>query len=156
MIHGRTIRGEGEKRAPADKTYRSYHAMKGRCLNENHSRYEDYGARGISICDRWLFGEDGLSGFECFLKDVGERPSEEHSVDRLDVNLNYEPGNCKWSTLKEQRRNTRATRWVEIYGETISFAEAVETYGQVPYATARMRVQRGWDDVKAITTPKKI
>lgn len=152
MIHGMTIRGDGLKRKPANPTYRSYHAMKGRCYNQNHSRYSDYGARGIAVCDRWIFGESGLSGFECFLKDMGERPSENHSIERIKNEEGYSSDNCRWATFKEQSRNTRSTRWVEINEERISFAEAVETYGEVSYMTARMRVQRGWDDVKAITT----
>lgn len=156
VIHGRTVRGEGERRAPADPTYRSYHAMKGRCLNKNHSRYESYGGRGISVCERWLNGDGVKSGFDCFLQDMGERPSELHSIGRKNNDLNYEPSNCAWETDKDQKRNTSATRWVFINDEKMSLAEAVERFSPVDYATVRMRMQRGWDDVRAIITPKRM
>lgn len=150
---GRTIHGHAPWRKPPSPEYRSYHAMKTRCLNENSTRFHDYGARGISICARWLDGENGKSGFECFLHDMGPKPSPEHTVGRLDNDKGYTPNNCAWSTSAEQARNSRATRWVEIEGQRMSFAEAVERFGRVTYRTARQRVQRGMPDVDAITTP---
>ncbi len=69
----------------------------------------NYYNRGISVCERWNTGDGSQSGFECFLMDVGSRPSVKHSIDRIDNNGNYEPGNCKWSTSLEQNRNTRKT-----------------------------------------------
>ena len=86
------------------KVYRAYYQMKTRCYNKNHTNYKYYGGRGIKVCKRWLHS------FENFLKDIGEPPSKEHSLDRIDSNGNYEPDNCKWSTQKEQIKNRRSFR----------------------------------------------
>jgi hypothetical protein len=77
--------------------------MKTRCLNPNTDDFKHYGGRGISICDRWL------DSYEAFLADMGRRPSAKHSIDRINVDGNYEPGNCRWATASEQRRNQRTS-----------------------------------------------
>lgn len=74
-----------------------------RCGNPNYREYRYYGGRGIRVCDRWK----GVLGFERFLADMGERPVGQ-TLDRKDVDGNYEPGNCRWATLVEQRANRRA------------------------------------------------
>jgi len=84
--------------------YRTWKAMKERCRNENASSYHLYGGRGISICDRWL----GKDGFLNFLADMGPR-LDGMTLDRIDVDGDYEPANCKWSTAKEQAQNRRMT-----------------------------------------------
>ena len=71
--------------------------------------YQDYGGRGITVCDRWLHAEGGKSGFDCFLADMGEKP-DGLTIDREDNNGNYEPGNCRWVTQAENTRNTRRTK----------------------------------------------
>lgn len=96
--HGATRNGE---RTP---TYSSWRSMRERVLNEYHHAFARYGGKGVEICDRWLDGEDGLTGFECFLLDMGERP-EGHSIDRIDTNGHYEPSNCRWATPTMQARN---------------------------------------------------
>lgn len=91
--------GEGSN-GKESAEYRTWTAMKSRCANPNHCNYPHYGARGIRVCERW-------QGYENFLADMGRRPSDGHSLDRIDSNGNYEPGNCRWATRMEQSGNQR-------------------------------------------------
>lgn len=81
-----------------------------RCTNPRYAQWAIYGGRGISVCDRWKFGDGKLHGFECFLIDMGARPSSSYSIDRINNDGNYEPSNCRWATAKEQASNRRASR----------------------------------------------
>lgn len=89
------------KQHVADPERRVWLNMKRRCLISNDYSYRWYGARGITVCERWS------SSYEAFLEDVGRRPNAEYSLDRIDNDGNYEPGNVRWATKSEQRRNQR-------------------------------------------------
>lgn len=100
---------------------KEYQALQGainRCNRPATRGYKHYGARGITVCDRWRFGEGGKTGFRCFLEDMGTAPSPQYSIDRIDVNGNYEPGNCRWATINEQSRNKTNNRWLTGFGKT--------------------------------------
>ncbi len=83
--------------------YRAWKAMITRCKNTRTKSYQNYGGRGVRVCDKWE------NSFEAFLSDVGAKPGPEYTLDRIDVNGDYCPENCKWATRKEQNRNKRTT-----------------------------------------------
>jgi len=92
--------GDGKESARA-REYIAWCHIKSRCNNPNTERYPSYGGRGIKVCDRWL------NSYENFLADMGRKPSAKHSIDRINVDGNYEPANCRWATDHEQRMNKR-------------------------------------------------
>lgn len=102
--HGHTRRGNDHP------LYGTWKAMKQRCADPKCKSYPDYGARGISVCARWTEGEGGETGFECFLADMGPKPTPAHSIDRKDNDGDYRPDNCRWATKSEQMRNRRRSR----------------------------------------------
>lgn len=126
-------------------TYHIWNNMWARCTNTNNQAYQDYGGRGIDVCDRW-------QTFENFLADMGERPRG-MSIDRRNNDLGYEPENCRWATTKEQSRNTRANFVIEFRGVTACLAEHCERLG-LAYKTISSRIYKhGWTVEKALSAP---
>jgi hypothetical protein len=110
--------------------YNSWTNMKMRCYNPNDAAYDDYGGRGIRVCDRWRFGEDGKSGFECFLEDMGPKPPDKRGIDRYpDNDGSYEPGNCRWATYAEQSLNVRANVNLTFNGKTQCISQWAKEIG---------------------------
>jgi len=97
--------------------------MLARCTNPNRAAWKHYGGRGITVCDRWRHGEDGRSGFECFLSDMGPRPQGK-TLDRHPNKAgNYEPGNCRWATWIQQQNNRTDNVLITAVGRTQTRAE---------------------------------
>lgn len=126
--------------------YRAWQTMRQRCTNPKNAAYPGYGGRGITICDRWL------NSPETFLADMGKKPSPKHEIDRIDNNKGYEPGNCRWATRKVNDRNRRTNHHLVLRGESKTIAEWCEILS-LPTDTVLKRVEAGWSDEKALTTP---
>lgn len=122
--------------ASASRLYRVWIAMRQRCYDPLNKRFPQYGGRGITVCPAW-------NDFEVFRRDVGDRPSASHTLDRRDNNGNYEPGNVRWATAQEQARNRRTSLMVTAWGETKTLAEwAEDPRCAVAYATLQYRIAR--------------
>lgn len=107
--------------------YTCYYSMLSRCHSSDAKAFPDYGARGIKVCARWRYGNTEKSGFQCFIEDMGLRPSMEHSIGRIDVDGNYIKENCRWETRGEQARNTRRNAFVMLNGERLNVGDALKT-----------------------------
>lgn len=116
-------------------TYRSWAGMKNRCLNPNEPAYRNYGGRGIKVCERWM-------EFTNFLADMGERQVDQ-SIERLDVNGNYEPGNCIWADDQTQGDNRRDTVRITVDGVTKTLKEW-SAITSIPRANIYFRLKSGW------------
>lgn len=128
------------------KEYRSWSKLKSRCFNEKDAKYPIYGSRGISVCDRWQVS------FENFYADMGPAPTHAHSIDRIDVNGDYRPDNCRWATAKEQARNRTTALMIEYRGEIRSLVEWAEIVG-IHWSTLRTRIKElNWPIEKAFNT----
>lgn len=126
--------------------YRCWMAIKNRCLNPKSRVYKDYGGRGVRICKRWLI-------FENFLADVGRRPTPKHTIDRFpNNNGNYQPGNVRWATRRQQIENRRSTIFVWYDGKKIPLMEACRIL-KLANNAVWMRIQRGQTPEEAISTP---
>lgn len=128
-------------------TYRSWASAKYRCLNPRDSAFHRYGGRGITICDRWR------QSFENFLADMGEKPTG-LTLDRINNDGNYEPGNCRWATYVMQNRNRRGTHPLTFAGITAPISEWAEITG-IHRMLIGQRVWNGWSVMRALTTPPR-
>lgn len=108
-------RGTAQRRHGLSKTpeYRIWKGMIARCENAGREYYPRYGGRGIKVCGAWR------ESFECFLRDMGRRPTPKHTLERIHNDSDYCPTNCRWATMQEQGQNTSRTRRITINGETL-------------------------------------
>lgn len=139
LIHGNSAKPE----------YLIWIKIKHRCNNPKDRQYPNYGGRGILLCKKWL-------DFEEFSKDMGPRPGPKHTIDRINNNGNYEPGNCRWATKKEQNNNKRNNVLVEIGSEIKTIAGWAAASG-LRHSTILERHKRGWvgfDLIKPVNSPK--
>lgn len=124
--------------------YYTWEGLIQRCTNDNATSYENYGGRGIQVCERWR------ESYKAFLEDVGRRPSGKHSLDRYpDRDGNYEPGNVRWATSSQQGRNRRNNRMVNFGGKEMCLADAVEIAG-MRYSLVHGRLRLGWSIDRAL------
>lgn len=106
------------------KEYKAYHLIISRCYNKNDTNFNNYGGRGIKVCDRWL------DGFINFYEDMGKKPSNDYSIDRYPNNDgNYEPNNCRWANRHEQSRNKRTNRFIDYNGESMILEDWSNFFG---------------------------
>lgn len=123
--------------------YKTWFRMLKRCGNPLDQDWKHYGGRGITVCERW---ED----FENFYADMGPKPSDKHSIDRINTDGNYEPANCRWATQLEQVRNRRSNRYITHNGETMCASEWARRLGLTPRMVLG-RLQRGYSPEEALT-----
>lgn len=126
--------------------YRIWQAMNARCNNPNNKSYGNYGGRGILVAGEWM----GPGGFTPFFEHVGPRPTPKHTLDRINNNLGYQPGNVRWATRHEQNRNKRGARLLTYSGKTMCMADWAIERG-IPIATICGRLRRGFTVAQALS-----
>jgi len=137
--HGHTIGGH-------TREYQIWANIKDRCYNQYNEHYHQYGGRGITMYEDWV------KSFDAFIKYIGHRPSNKHSVDRFPNNDgNYEPGNVRWATANQQMRNTRYTHNLTFDGKTLCIIDWAAETG-ISRGTINRRIKLGWDIGKILTT----
>ena len=127
---------------------RIYSSMKQRCYNPKCDEYYSYGGRGISVCQEW---KDSVVSFAEWAYQNGY--SDNLTLDRINVNGNYEPSNCRWVSIKVQANNKTNNVYHTINGIAKTLPDWCDYYG-VPYKIVKGRIDRGWDTFTALTTPK--
>lgn len=141
----RSFRGVSAKRRHS-RVHLAWCNMHQRCYNPKCRKYPVYGARGIKVCERWR------SSFAAFLEDMGDPPAG-MTLDRIDVNGDYEPGNCRWATPKQQCRNKRNNRLLTAFGVTRTLAEWAEVNGIPDYRIQQRIDHEGWAVERAVSEP---
>lgn len=123
--------------------YRAWVHARKRCDDTGDNSYHNYGGRGIRVCEEWR------NDFAAFIGDMGQRPSPRHSLDRIDNERGYEPGNCRWADRSTQARNTRRNRWIVIDGERRLLTDWSELSG-IGHTTIIWRLRAGWPPKRAV------
>lgn len=127
--------------------YRTWLGIRRRCRDVDDNGYPQYGARGITVCDRWF------DSFDAFLEDMGHRPAGRYTIDRIENSKGYEPGNCRWATYRTQQNNRTNNHMITFQGETLTLAEWARRIGiKAPTLERRINLY-GWSIPDALTTP---
>lgn len=129
------------------KEYRTWQRIYARCHDPNHHKYPWYGGRGIAVCERWR------ESYRAFLHDMGRAPAPEYTIERKENDGDYEPGNCRWATMKEQAQNRRSNRNIKFRGRTLTAAAWAEEMG-MDRRVLWKRLKARWSVERALTTPK--
>lgn len=130
------------------RLYRIWKIMKTRCYNKHFHKYNDYGARGIIVCDEW---KNDFVAFEKWANNNGY--NDTLTIDRIDFNGNYEPSNCRWATAEEQANNRRSLHYIEYDGKKRTISDWAKELNLSP-ATIVMRLKRGWPIEKTLSSKK--
>jgi len=134
------------KRGCSDVLYTCWEHIKSRCFNTNDPYYHSYGGRGITLHSAWV---NDPAAFAHYIQEhIGPRPAG-HSIDRIDNDGSYEPGNLKWSTTKQQSLNTRRNRRITAFGECLTISEWAHKTG-IDSMTIHCRIKRGWSSERAL------
>ena len=136
FVHGRT--GSPE--------YATWKSIIKRCTNPNDISFKNYGERGIKVCEEWM------NDFMAFFNYIGPKPTQKHSIERINNNRNYQPGNVKWATQKQQCNNKRNNHRITLNGQTMTITQWADFVG-IPPKTLHNRINLGWPPVKAIFQP---
>jgi hypothetical protein len=142
LIKRATVHGLASKTS-GSSVYSKWHDMLSRCYNAGNKQYADYGGRGIDVCPRWRFGEGGKSGVECYAADIGDQPSDSHTLDRIDNNVGYYPDNIRWATRLQQNRNRRSIIYLDYQGRTMILRDALKASGSDPSRYYDFRARTG-------------
>jgi hypothetical protein len=126
--------------------YKAWLSMINRCYCDSTPSAKNYKARGITVCPRWR------NSFKAFIEDIGPKPHPSLTLERIDNDGNYEPGNVRWATYKEQSRNKRSNRKITVNGKTLLLVEWAESAG-ISLTTLMRRIEHGWPLEKAVTLP---
>lgn len=129
------------------RLYEIWHGLRQRCLNKKSKDYPKYGGRGIDVDPRWDY-------FSVFAADVGEPPSDDHSIDRIDNSRGYWPGNVRWATVQEQANNRRSNVFLEFNGQKLTVAQWARLLG-IGVTTLHERLRRGVPLAEALTPIKR-
>lgn len=145
-IYRRSRNNSGANGLCRSPEYTAWQKMIQRCEDADGDHFDRYGGRGIRVCARWR------DDFRAFLADMGPRPTSMHSIDRSNREGNYEPGNCRWATRKEQARNKSSNRQITAFGETLCLAAWAERFG-LPRKTISDRLKLEWTPERAVSEP---
>lgn len=153
LASGRAHLRHGHAGGPQSPEYRAWCAMRKRCENPRDGSFMRYGGRGINVCERWR------ESFEAFFDDMGPRPSAGHSIDRIDNNGPYAPGNCRWATRSQQMRNRNRFRskprhLVTFRGRTMGIVEWSGEFGWSRHII-ESRLRNGWTVERTMTQPPR-